>query len=69
MNSSSVRWLRIVKCEEAVIHSQNNSVNEVETPPVPSNLCTLLIYVSTAVWNSHKDSVREAAVKVKVQGF
>ena len=59
MNSSSVRWLRIVKCEEAVIHSQNNSVNEVETPPVPSNLCTLLIYVSTAVWNRVTKTVSE----------
>ena len=39
------------KTEETVSHRQNNKyVKEVETPTVPSNLCTSLIAVSAAVW-------------------
>ena len=41
-----------VKTKETVSHRQNNTVKEVGTPPVPSNLCTPLIAVSTAVRNT-----------------
>ena len=41
-----------VKTKETVSHRQNNTIKEVGTPPVPSNLCTPLIAVSTAVRNT-----------------
>ena len=47
MNSSTAR--SDPKTEETVSRRQNNSVKEVGTPPVPSNLCTSLIAASTAV--------------------
>ena len=36
------------------------NVTEVETSPVQSNLCTLLITLPTAVPNSHKDCARKS---------
>ena len=64
MNSSSTR-LRPAKTEETVSLRQNNDVKYVGTPPMPSNLCTSLIAVSTAVRSelSHKNSVREVTVE------
>ena len=60
--------LRPVKTAETVSHRQNNSVQEVGTPPVPSNLC----YSSTCSFNScaeqsHKDSVRRATVEEQLK--
>ena len=68
MNSSSVRWLRAVKTEEAVSHRQNNCVNEVAGDPASAKQ---LVYSANLCFNScaeqsHKDSVREAAVKERV---
>ena len=53
---------RPVKTEETVSHRQNNDVKEVGTPPVPSNLCTPQLALSTAVPNgeqSRKDSPKD----------
>ena len=57
--------LRPVKTKETVSHLRNNNVKEVGTPSVRSNLCTPQLAGSTAVWNSHKDSVRRRRNDVK----
>ena len=49
MNAWLVRALRPAKAEETVSHRPNKNVKEVGTPPVPSNLCTSLIAVSSDV--------------------
>ena len=51
--------LRPVKTAETVSHRQNNSVQEVGTPPVPSSLCTSLTAVSTAVRSRVPKAVSE----------
>ena len=51
--------LRPAKTEETVSHRQNNSVKEVGTPPVRSNLCTSLIAVSIAVRSKVTETVSE----------
>ena len=48
--SKLVQAVRPVKTEETASHRQNNSVKEVGTPSVRSNLCTPLIVVSTCAY-------------------
>ena len=54
-----VSALRPVKTEETVSHHRNNSVKEVGTPPVRSNMCAWLIAVSTAARNNVTKTVSE----------
>ena len=56
MNSSTAR--SDPKTEETVSRRQNNSVKEVGTPSVPSDLCTSLTAVSTAVRSRVTKTVR-----------
>ena len=57
MNSSSARSDPQRPKRPSCSHRQNNTVKEVWTPPVPSNLCTSLMAVSPAVRNSHKEQL------------
>ena len=57
MSSSSAH--RPAKTEETVSHRQNSSVKEVGTPPVRSNLCTLLTAVLTTVRNKVTKTMSE----------
>ena len=54
-----VRAFRPAKTEETVSHRQNNNVKEVGTPPVRSNLCTLLTDVLTIVRNKVTKTMSE----------
>ena len=56
-----VRALRPVKTEETVSRYQNNSVQEVGTPPVPNNLSTPQLALSTVIRNKVTEKVSEKA--------
>ena len=56
------------KTKDSMDHHQNNSyVKAVGTLPVGSNLCALLIAVSTAVRSSHNDNVQSTTVEEQLK--
>jgi len=55
--------LRPAKTEETTSHHQNINVKEVGTSSVPSNLCTSLTAVSTAVQSKVTKTIRIATVE------
>ena len=57
------------KNQETVSHRQNNTVKEVGTPPVGSNLCISLIAVSTAVRSKVTQTVSKKQLLSKIVYF